>query len=151
MPIERYGKFDMPKGQINPKAELVYRRFSQNTNEWICFVCCEKQKSKQNKFVPSFFGQSTARQSAFGFISSLVYVKKFRNKIPFQNSTFLLSCFENILAKKTPRVKLRHCEEATKVWINVALALTMGSQIFQLYHHNDRMYFGIVNLTRNMQ
>ena len=106
---------DVAKGQIKPKAGLARRRFSQKMNERICFVCCEKQKSKQNKFVPSFFGQSTARQSAFGFISSLVYVKKFRNKIPFQNSTFLLSCFENILAKKTPRVKLRHCEEATKI------------------------------------
>ena len=83
-------------------------------NEFVLFVVKSKKANKTNSFL-RFLGESTARQSAFGFISSLVYVKKFRNKIPFQNSTFLLSCFENILAKKTPRVKLRHCEEATKI------------------------------------
>ena len=36
------------KGQIKPKAGLARRRFSQKTNQQICFVCCEKQKSKQN-------------------------------------------------------------------------------------------------------
>jgi hypothetical protein len=56
------------KGQIKPKAGLAQCRFSQKTNEQICFVCCEKQKSKQNEFVRSFFGESTASQSAFGFI-----------------------------------------------------------------------------------
>ena len=41
------------KGQIKPKS--VWAR--QKTNERICFVCLEKQKSKQNKFVRSFFGR----------------------------------------------------------------------------------------------
>ena len=50
------------------KAVWVRRRFSQKRNERICFVCCELQKSKQNKFVCSFFGESMAHQSAFGII-----------------------------------------------------------------------------------
>ena len=37
-------------------------------NKQICLVCREKQKNKQNKFVRLFFGESTARQSDFGFI-----------------------------------------------------------------------------------
>ena len=37
----------VPKGQIKSKAGLACRRFSQKTNERICFVCCEKQKSKK--------------------------------------------------------------------------------------------------------
>ena len=45
------------KGQIKPKAGLAHRRFSQKTNERIWFVCYEKQKRKQNKFVCSFFGR----------------------------------------------------------------------------------------------
>ena len=32
-------------------------RFSTKMNEKICFVCHEKQKSKQNKFICSFFGR----------------------------------------------------------------------------------------------
>ena len=56
------------KGQIKPKSVWARHRFSQKTNERICFVCREKQKSKQNKFVSSFLGESTARQSGFGFI-----------------------------------------------------------------------------------
>ena len=46
-----------PKGQKKPKAHLARCRFSQKMNEQICFVCREKQKSKQNKFVCSFFGR----------------------------------------------------------------------------------------------
>ena len=56
------------KGQIKSKGGLVRRRFSQKTNEQICFVCREKQKSKQNKFGVGFLGESMARQSAFNFI-----------------------------------------------------------------------------------
>ena len=55
------------KGQIKMKAVWAHHRFSQKTNKQICFVCHEKQKSKQHKFV-RFLGESTARQFAFGFI-----------------------------------------------------------------------------------
>ena len=55
------------KGQIKPKAVLVRRRFSQKTNEQICFVCREKQKSKQNKFVCSFFGRIYGASICFRF------------------------------------------------------------------------------------
>ena len=44
----------MCKGQIKPKAGLAHSRFSQNVIKQIWFVCCKKQKSKQNKFVRSF-------------------------------------------------------------------------------------------------
>ena len=53
-PIDYY---EYAKGQIKPKAGLACRRFSQKTNERIWFVCCEKQKSKQNKSVCSFFSK----------------------------------------------------------------------------------------------
>ena len=49
--------FTTNKGQIKPKAVWARRKLSQKTNEQICFVCQEKQKSKQNKFVRSFFGR----------------------------------------------------------------------------------------------
>ena len=52
-------------GQIKPKSVWAHRRFSQKMNKRICFVCCEKQKSKQNKLVQ---GESMACQCAFGFI-----------------------------------------------------------------------------------
>ena len=45
------------KRQIKPKAGSACRRFSQKMNKQVCFVCCEKQKSKQNKFICSFFGR----------------------------------------------------------------------------------------------
>ena len=45
------------KGQKKPKAVWARHRFSQKMNKWICFVCREKQKSKQNKFVCLFFGR----------------------------------------------------------------------------------------------
>ena len=57
------------------------RRFFQKTNEQIWFVCCEKQKSKLNKFIGlfvPFLGEPTARKSAFGFICPLwPFMKKF--------------------------------------------------------------------------
>ena len=57
------------KGQIKPKAVWARCRFSQKTNERICFVCREKQKSKQKKIhLFDFFGEFTTRQSGFGFI-----------------------------------------------------------------------------------
>ena len=56
------------KGQIKPKAVWTRRRFSQKSNKRICFVCREKQKRKQNKFVHSFLGESKARISAYSFI-----------------------------------------------------------------------------------
>ena len=43
----------MPENK--PKAGMALHRFSQKTNKRICFVCCEKQKRKQNKFVHLFF------------------------------------------------------------------------------------------------
>ena len=55
------------KGQITPKAWLVRHRFSKKTNKWICFVCCEKQKSKQNKFVCSFFERIYSAPICFCF------------------------------------------------------------------------------------
>ena len=39
------------KGQIKPKSVWARHRFSQKTNERICFVCREKQKSNQDKFI----------------------------------------------------------------------------------------------------
>ena len=39
------------KSLIKSKAVWASCRFSQKTNERICFLCREKQKSKQNKFV----------------------------------------------------------------------------------------------------
>ena len=55
------------KGQIKPKAGLARRRFSQKTNQQICFVCCEKQKSKQNKFVCPFLGRIYGVSICFRF------------------------------------------------------------------------------------
>ena len=46
------------KGQIISKSWLASCRFSQKTNGRIWFVCCEELKSKQIKFVRSFFGRS---------------------------------------------------------------------------------------------
>ena len=50
-------KHMMHKGQIKPKAVWARCRFSQKTNKRICFVCSEKQKSKQIKFDCLFFGR----------------------------------------------------------------------------------------------
>ena len=73
------------KGQIKPKAVWDRCRFSQKMNKQIRFVRREKQKSKQNKFIHSFFGESRVRQSTLGFIWPLVgyvnmYVKIFENR-----------------------------------------------------------------------
>ena len=64
-----YAPMSSAKGQIKPKAGLACRRFSQKMKEQICFVCCEKQKKANitNSLV-HFLGESTVRQSAFGFI-----------------------------------------------------------------------------------
>ena len=49
------------KGQIKPKAVWVRRRFSQKTDERICFVCREKQTiaKKQTNSLVCFLGEST--------------------------------------------------------------------------------------------
>ena len=57
----------LAKGQIKPKAGLAQHRFSQETNERLCFICCEKQKSKQNKFFRSFFGRIYGAPISFRF------------------------------------------------------------------------------------
>ena len=61
-------KFKLSKGQTKPKARLARHRFSQKMNKQICFVCCEKQKSKPNKYFVRFLGESATHQSVFGFI-----------------------------------------------------------------------------------
>ena len=43
------------KGQIKPKAVWARHRFSQKINKRICFVCCDKQKSKQKNTFVCFF------------------------------------------------------------------------------------------------
>ena len=57
MPIKTATSIQHTEGQIKRKAGQARCRFSQKLNKRICFVCCEKQKSKQNKLVPSFFGR----------------------------------------------------------------------------------------------
>jgi hypothetical protein len=57
------------KGRIEPKAKWrASDSLKKRINEFVWFFCCENQK---NKFVLSFFhflGDSTARQSTYGFI-----------------------------------------------------------------------------------
>ena len=56
------------KGQIKPKAD--WRDIDspkKRTNEFVLFAVISKQATKTNSFV-CFLGESTARQSAFGFI-----------------------------------------------------------------------------------
>ena len=59
---------DFPKGQIKPKAD---RRAVDSTkkrmNEFVLFAFLLFTAKKPNSFV-HFLGESTARQSAFGFI-----------------------------------------------------------------------------------
>ena len=55
------------KGQIKPKVVLARRRFFQKKKKLICFVYREKQKSKQNKFVCSFFGRIYGAPICFRF------------------------------------------------------------------------------------
>ena len=60
------------KGQIKPKAGLEGCRFSQKTNERIWFVCCEKQKSKQIKFIRLFFGRIYGAPICFWFYLTFI-------------------------------------------------------------------------------
>ena len=62
----------LTKGQIKLKAVWACHGFSQEMNKQICFVCLQKQKSRQKNSFVSFLGESMAQQSAFGFISPLV-------------------------------------------------------------------------------
>ena len=55
------------KGQIKPKAVWARHGFSQKTNERICFISREKQKSKQNKFIRSFLGRIYGAPFCFRF------------------------------------------------------------------------------------
>ena len=55
------------KGQIKPKVGLARCRFFQKMNKRIWFVCCEKKKTKQNKFIHSFFGRIYGVQTCFRF------------------------------------------------------------------------------------
>ena len=65
---QNYHNLCHAKGQIKPKAVWAHRRFSQKTNKWICFVCREKQKSKQtNSFACSFFGRIYSMSICFWF------------------------------------------------------------------------------------
>ena len=50
-------KMQTYKGQIKSKSRLASRKFSQKMNRQIWFVCRKEEKSKQNKFVRSFFGK----------------------------------------------------------------------------------------------
>jgi hypothetical protein len=68
--LRRY--FFVAKGQIKPKAVWARRRFSQKMNKRICFVCREKQKSKQNKFIPSFFGRIYGASICFWFYLTFI-------------------------------------------------------------------------------
>ena len=102
-------------GQIKPKAVWVRRRFSQKINEWICFVCCELQKSKQNKFV-RVLGESTAHQSDFRIIwplgrwsimgTSFVNAPLTRSPRPFSslNYPFLLLFSGYVLTKQVSNI-----------------------------------------------
>ena len=53
---------------IKPKTVWACRRFSQKRNKQICFVCSEKQKSKQNKSVRLIFGTIYGAPFCFPFL-----------------------------------------------------------------------------------
>ena len=78
-----------PKGQIKPKAGLAQRRSSQKMNEQICFVCCEKQKRKQNKFAWSFFGRIYRAPICFLFYLTFKSSKSPWIKIPLIRSQYV--------------------------------------------------------------
>ena len=59
------------KGQMKPKVVWARHRFFQKTNKQICFVCCDKQKSKQNKSVHSFFWDNLRRVNLLSVLSDL--------------------------------------------------------------------------------
>ena len=66
--LDHWPKMTLSKGQKKPKAVWACRIFSPKMNKWICFVCREKQKSKQNKFVRLIFGRIYNAPICFGFI-----------------------------------------------------------------------------------
>ena len=80
------------KGQIKSKAVWARRKFSQKMNERICFVCCEKQKSKQNKFVCPFLGKIYGASICFRFY--LTFRVNFRVFVLFK---FEFEWFANLL------------------------------------------------------
>ena len=56
------------KGQIKPKADWrAVDSPKKQTNKFV-FVTLKSKKVKKNKFICSFLGESTAHQSAYGFI-----------------------------------------------------------------------------------
>ena len=56
------------KGQIKPKADWrAIDSPKKRTNEFVLFAVKSKKANKTNSFL-HFLGESTARQSAFGFI-----------------------------------------------------------------------------------
>ena len=63
-------------------SRVSRQRFSQKTNKQICFVCHEKQKSKQNKFIRSFFRSICFRfyltfsKSAYPYYEVCMQLKK---------------------------------------------------------------------------
>ena len=61
--------FEILKVKIKSEAGLGRHRFSQKkrTNELVLFAVKNKKANKTNSFV-RFMGESTARQSALGFI-----------------------------------------------------------------------------------
>ena len=75
-PFSKYifGFYSQIKGQIKPKAVWTRRRFSQKMNEQIRFVCREKQKSKQNKFVLLFFWENLRRANLLPVLADLYKV-----------------------------------------------------------------------------
>ena len=80
------------------KSRLARCRFSKETNNWICFCCLEKQKSKKNRSFVRFLGESTTRQSALGFIWPLeCYIHQEVNRVlkEWRNSC----CFLRSLCK----------------------------------------------------
>ena len=76
------------KDKILQKAVWARHRFSQKTNKRICFVCHEKQKSKQNNFVCSFFGRIYSATICFRFYLTFSDLKFFANSRP---SNFFLN------------------------------------------------------------
>ena len=60
--------FNFSKGQIKPKADWrAVDSPEKRTNEFGYFALKSKKAEKTNSFV-RFFGESTVRQSAYGFI-----------------------------------------------------------------------------------
>ena len=64
----------MAKDQIKLKEGLACHRFSQKINKRICFVCYEKQKSQQNKFICLFVFWENLRRANLLLVLSDLYV-----------------------------------------------------------------------------